>query len=259
MTEPIHCPDCGHLNPPGSTSCEACNFPLQDAPGQTPASKSKPAASSEPPIRMPPRPRRPPRQRPVPAQSAGLWVAFAVILAAVLVYIGINAMRQRNQPREQPVQGSTADQQKQIDQFREALARDSTDIEARLGLADVLYDTANWTEAIAAYNKVLAADSSRVGATVDLGVCYYNLGNTPEAEHLFHLALTRDPHQTVALFNLGIVNEQKKDYDASLEYLHRALESSPPEKMREPIMQTMQRVFKESGRTPPPIPEGATK
>ena len=32
MPESKRCPDCGHENPPGSESCEACNFPLAGLP-----------------------------------------------------------------------------------------------------------------------------------------------------------------------------------------------------------------------------------
>lgn len=181
---------------------------------------------------------------------------FAVLAAVLLVYIAISNTNKSSQPKP-PVEGSTADQQQLADQFRHALEHDSTDVEARLGLADVMFDTGNWNEAIAHYARVVAADSSRVGAIVDLGVCYYNTGRSEQAERLFQLALVRDPHHPVALFNMGIVNEHKKDYDASLKYFHRCLESGPPENMREPLLQAMQRVLQASGQKASPLPDGA--
>jgi len=250
MTDTIHCPDCGHVNPAGSTSCEACNYPFTAPAPSRPAGAEGGATPAMPPPR-----RRPPRARPMPKQSMGLWVGFAVILAGVLIYIGVTSVRNRNQPAP-PVEGSSVSQQEAADRFRHALEHDSTDVEARLGLADVLFDTGNWDEAIVNYDKVLAVDSSRVGAIVDLGVCYYNTGRTAQAENLFELALKREPHHPVALFNLGIVNEQRKNYDASLRYFHQLLESGPPESMREPVLQAMQRVLQASGRPAPPLEEG---
>ena len=130
-------------------------------------------------------------------------------------------------------------------------------MDARVGLGDVLFDTANWPEAIVQYRSAIHQDSTRVAALVDLGVCYYNLGNAAEAERLFQLALARDPHQPRALFNLGIVSEGRSDYEAALQYFHRALQSSPPEDMQQPITEGMQRVMKKLGKAAPPLPGGS--
>lgn len=246
MTDIIRCPDCGHPNPTGSESCAACNYPL----GQSAASPRAGSGPSADPVIPPPR-RRPPRNRPMPAQSAGLWVMFAVIAAVVVIWIAITG--RHTSPPPPPVEGSSADQQALVDQYLHALEHDSTDVEAHQGLADVLFDTGNWNQAIVHYDRVLAADSSRVGAIVDLGVCYYNTGRSARAEDLFRLALTRDPHHPVALFNLGIVYEQRKDYAASLRYFHQLLESNPPETMRESVVQAMQRVQQAGGGAAPPI------
>jgi tetratricopeptide (TPR) repeat protein len=93
-------------------------------------------------------------------------------------------------------------------------------------------------------------------ALVDLGVCYYNLGDTPEAERHFTLALRRDPHHPVALFNLGIVHERRSEWERALEYFHRALQSQPPEAMREPLMEAMARVQEKTGKQAAPLPDG---
>ena len=95
-------------------------------------------------------------------------------------------------------------------------------MDARIGLANILYNTSNWSEAIVHYRSAIRQDSSRATALVDLGVCYYNLGDAPDAERLFELALQRDPHQPVALFNLGIVSERRSDYAGAMKYFHRA-------------------------------------
>jgi hypothetical protein len=53
------------------------------------------------------------------------------------------------------------------------LARDRT-TRVRRQLADLFYDTANWSEAIVQYRAVIRRDSLAT-AMVDLGVCYHNL------------------------------------------------------------------------------------
>jgi Flp pilus assembly protein TadD len=209
-------------------------------------------ADPEPAIHIP-RPVRRARRPPPSNTPLTLWLVFGVIAAAAVVYVALQA----NMKREvAPVEGSSASQQQEADQFRAALAQDSTNVEANIGLANILFDTANWPEAIQHYKIAVRRDSTRVHALVDLGVCYYNLGNSEDAERLFQLALVRDPHQPIALFNLGIVYERRGDLEKAMSFMHRALESAPPEEMRQPIMDAMARVQKATGRKPAPLPDG---
>jgi tetratricopeptide (TPR) repeat protein len=67
------------------------------------------------------------------------------------------------------------------------ITRDSTDVDGTIEYANILYDTANWTEAAKYYARAIARDSTRVMAIVDMGVCYYNQGDTPRAEELFQI------------------------------------------------------------------------
>jgi len=83
---------------------------------------------------------------------------------------------------------------------------------------------------------------------VDLGVCYYNLSQAADAERLFQLAIARDPHQPVALFNLGIVHERRREYELALQYFHRALESTPPADMQQPLVESIRRIQEQTGR-----------
>ena len=262
MSETIRCPDCGHENPPGSANCGACNFPLAGAPGspavdppRSPGAVGAPGpAGGEPAhIPRPTRPIRPRRPHSGSKEATTLWLTFGSIMAIVVLFIGIKANVER---ASQPVPGSSAEEQERADELRGVLEKDSTNVDARIALADILYNTANWPEAIVHYRSVVRQDSSRVAALVDLGVCYFNLGNTVEAERHFLLGLAREPNHPVALFNLGIVNEQRERYDDAFEYFHRALQSAPPGEMTQPIAQAIERVMKKQGKEPPPLPAG---
>jgi len=254
MPETMRCPDCGHENPPGSESCAACNFPLAGLPppsGVPAAGAALGDAQGEPATaRGPLRPFRPSRPPPASNQALTLWLVFGTLCALIVLFIGLKANVER---ASVPVPGSSETDQRRADELRAALEKDSTDVEARIGLADILYNTANWPEAIVHYRSALRRDSTRTSALVDLGVCYYNLGDSNQAEQLFQLALQRDPHHPIALFNLGIVYEQREKYDLALQYFHRALESSPPEDLSQPIAQAMERVMKKLGKTAPPL------
>jgi tetratricopeptide (TPR) repeat protein len=251
---PIRCPDCGHLNARGSDSCEQCNFPLHR--GAEDAS-TKPAAASQADaprrIEPPPRLRRLREKRKVSGPPVTLWLVIGVLAVLSLLYVAVQGFHQSN---FKPVEGAKPDQQARADQMRTMIEKDSTDVAARIGLADVLYDTGNWSEAIIHYRAALRMDSTRVEALVDLGVCYYNLGFTSEAQRNFELALTRNPQQTVALFNLGILSERRHEHDEALSYFHRALQTNPPEDMKTTIVDAISRVQAETGAAAPPLPGG---
>jgi cytochrome c-type biogenesis protein CcmH/NrfG len=153
-----------------------------------------------------------------------------------------------------PVAGAQPEQQQRADLARQALEQDSTNVAARIELANVLYDTGNWSEAIIHYRSAERLDPKRATTVVDLGVCYYNLSQFAAAESLFHHALTLDAHQVFALFNLGIVAESQERWDDALGFFHRAMRAGPPETMKEPLQQHLQTVMAKTGKKPPPLP-----
>jgi Tfp pilus assembly protein PilF len=258
MTDTMTCPDCGTPNPAGATHCASCNFPFAAHEGEgrrgdaEPEPKPASLAGSTPGMTLPRRPRRPRRSRPQ-QQAVSLWLLFAAFAAMAVVWIAVQANLDRGR---QSVEGAREDQQQRADQFGAALARDSNDVEAHIGLADVLFDTGNWSEAIVHYRAAIRRDSSRVSPIVDVGVCYYNLGDAEQAERCFKLALVRDPRQPIALFNMGIVNERRGNYEEALSYLHRALESGVPPGMDSTLVDAIRRVQQRTGRAAPPLQQG---
>jgi tetratricopeptide (TPR) repeat protein len=253
MSPDLRCPSCGHENPADATQCAQCNYPLREgtpaapaAPGREPAA----ASSSEPEISIrrirPIRPRRPSADQQLRLQ---LWLVLGTLAVGAVLYTAWQGY-QKNNAGPPPVEGAQPQQQQAADLARTELARDSTNLQAQIALANVLYDTANWTEAIVHYRSALRLDSTRVTTMVDLGVCYYNLSRPDEAEELFQRALKLDPQQPVALFNMGIVSESRQQYQKALDYYHDAIRAGAPSSMAEALNAAMQRVMKRMGRTP---------
>jgi cytochrome c-type biogenesis protein CcmH/NrfG len=260
MSDGITCPDCGSANPPGSVACAKCNFPLVPtsagaaAPAEAPA--PKPAAAEARAFDPGPRPVRRRRERPnamEPVQMQ-LWLITGVAVVLGIVYFAAQGFWKSN---VKPVEGAKPEQQQEADQARSVLAKDSTNLAARIELANVLYDTGNWSEAIIHYRAAVRLDPKRPTTLVDMGVCYYNLSQFAAAESLFQQALLLDPMQPVALFNLGIVAQRRGDHQAALQYFHRSMETSPPEEMRQPLMEAMQKSMDALGKKAPPIPEAS--
>ena len=249
MSDAVRCPDCGHENPAGSASCGRCNFPLQEpAPGPVRPAEAESGI-------VIPRPVRRPRPRPAVSQNTlFLWMFLGVVTAAFLVWQAVDGARKSSTV---PVQGASADQQRQIDSLGAVIRRDSTNVDATIEYANLLYDTANWAEAATCYARAIARDSTRVTAIVDMGVCWYNQGELARAEELFQRALAREPGQPVALFNLGVVNERAGESEMALKYFHRSLEAGPTEEMKQQIVQHMQQILAKTGRKAPPLGPGA--
>ncbi len=254
MSDAVSCPSCGTVNPAGSESCSSCNFPLR-APTAAPRASEPARPAAEEPVRierpLPYRPRRRPGG-PANQQAMTLWLVFGAIAAAAVIFVAFQATLQHKADAP-TVEGANADAQKHVDELRALLSQDSTNINARQQLADILYDTANWNDAIVQYRSVVRQDSSRATAIVDLGVCYYNLGFVDEAKRHFELGLKRQSDHPIALFNLGIVAERQNDLEGALKYYHRAVQSNPPENMMSALTEAVMRVSKALGRSPRPL------
>lgn len=272
MSKDQRCPSCGHLNEHSATGCTQCNFPLHPELGEpaappaaeTPKPKPEPAAAPaapaeaaaaeargfDPGIRrvrpIRPRPPRGPQQ----TLQTQLWVILGGMAVLLILFTAFQGFQQSNKTQA-PVEGAMQEQQHMADMARAELAKDSTNVNARIALANILYDTGNWSEAIVHYKSARRTDPDRIETIVDLGVCYYNLSQSDEALELFKSALKLDPNHPIALFNLGIVTEGQNKLDEALRYYQRALKAKPPEGMAQPLETATQRVMaKLSGPAP---------
>ena len=245
MPETIRCPGCGAENAPDAESCAQCNFPL--------AQQTATPAAAKPEFKFDPGP-RPVRRRPRPNAmqpiQMQIWLFSGIAIVMGIVYFAAQGFWKSN---VKPVDGANAQQEQHADAARAVLAKDSTNLMARIELANVLYDTGNWGEAIVHYKSALRLDPNRATTVVDMGVCFYNLGKFAEAESLFQNAIVLDPHQTVAMFNLGIIAEAQERWDEALVQYHRAMQSGPPEGMKPILEQHIQAAMAKTGKTPPPL------
>lgn len=267
MTHDPRCPSCGHVNAVESAECSQCHFPLRELdapPAAAPAPEPRPeapAAAEEKPVEItmqrirPIRPRRP--TGPEQTLQLQLWLILGSLAIAIVLWTAWQGF-QKNNAAQPPVEGASTDQQHEADVARAAVAQDSTNINAQIALANVLYDTANWPEAIIHYKSALRLDPTRATVVVDLGVCYFNLSDATSAEQLWKQALTIDPNLVQALFNLGFLNENRGDFDTALKYYHQAMRSNPGP-IAPQLSEAIQRVMQKMGKTAPPLsPDAGT-
>ena len=266
MSETVTCPGCGTANPAGAQQCRNCNFPLGDAPRPAAAppeaapeehattssdDSTKAGEPSEMPVALQ-RPQRPRRVRPDAMQPVQMqiWLFVGIAIVLGLVYFAAQGFWTTHVT---PVEGASHTEQQRADLARRAIEKDTTNVAARIELANVLYDTGNWSEAIVQYRSAERLDPHRSTTVVDMGVCYYNLSAFATAESLFTHALAIDPQQIFALFNLGIVAESRADWNAAVDYFHRVMELNPPEGMRPIVEQHLQAAMEKTGRKAPPL------
>jgi cytochrome c-type biogenesis protein CcmH/NrfG len=244
MPETLRCPGCGAENAPDAEACAQCNFPLRAAAQAPPP--ADPEFKFDPGPRPVRRRERPDAMQPVQMQ---LWLFAGIAVVLGILYFAFQGFSKSNVK----VDGADAQQEQSADAARAALAKDSTNVQARIVLANVLYDTGNWSDAIVQYKSAQRLDPNRSTTVVDMGVCYYNLGRFAAAESLFTHALAIDPHQAVAMFNLGIIAESQGRWDEALGQYHSALQADPPDAMKQVLEQHIQAAMAKSGRKPPPL------
>ena len=83
-------------------------------------------------------------------------------------------------------------------------ARDKANVQARIELANLLMDHAQYEAAARWYREALALRPADNDVRVDLGACLVNLGRAPEAIAEFDQALRNDPAHKKAMFNKGL-------------------------------------------------------
>lgn len=168
-------------------------------------------------------------------------VAFAVTLLTMkssydsnmqeMASTQMNAQAQMQMPEGHPATDGTAAAQpaggagapqggamppflkKMLDDYKSALAKNPKDLKALTGLANMYYDSGQYTKAIDYYEKVVEIDPKNSNVLADLGTCYFYTDNIDKALKNLNASIEAEPSNLNARYNLGIVykNNGKKD------------------------------------------------
>ena len=115
-----------------------------------------------------------------------------------------------------------------IQQLKDHLAHASEDIEARLQLANALFDSENFEAAVAHYRMVLEKRPEDPDVRTDLGTALHRSGHHQEAVTEFRKALQYAPRHLNANYNLGVVlANELHDQAGAAEAWKRVLEMAP--------------------------------
>ena len=263
--EKYTCPSCGSAVPEGAEVCDICGEDLHAARmrAQTTARPGEEASAvqSTPPMEhdegksIKKAPGRTPRRSGKAGsarqkqQSAGAailfttpqWIAISVssfLLGAVLTA----TLLPTNQPagdtvgtQQQGAQQQGAQQQgaqpqidlERLESMRAYVENHPDDLTAQLRYANELHDANLLDQAIAQYKDYLEKDPANPDARVDLGICYFEKKQYDAAIREMERAVRDAPNHQLGHYNLGIVNLNAENLEAARTWFEKARDIDP--------------------------------
>ena len=239
----IVCPRCGERLPEGSPRCDACGAYLVPHPG---SSVTAPQGKRPGPAPIP-GPRR------APARAGGSPWMYLVVGLVVGGAVGYT-LRSGVAPRDDsgaptgPADvlsgagsGGTgggmgggmgggvmpSDIAAQVQRYRSALMADPNDVQAHIGLGNLMFDSSQWDKAIEHYTKALELDPKNPDVRVDRAIAYHSLGQDPKAkEEMIRVTKDRPDHRN-AWLNLGVVSQATNDKATAIRAWEQYLKLEP--------------------------------
>jgi tetratricopeptide (TPR) repeat protein len=95
--------------------------------------------------------------------------------------------------------------EEQVRALRTITERDAKNVEARVQLGNLFFDSERYQDAIKYYEEAIALKPSDPNVSTDLGVAYYYLNQPDRALKQFDHSLGVDPKHVKTLLNMGIV------------------------------------------------------
>jgi len=114
--------------------------------------------------------------------------------------------------------------------YRNTLADDPTNVEANIGMGNLMFDSGKWDKAIEHYTAALQKDPKNADVLVDRAIAYHSTGQETQALSDLKKVTREHPEHKNAWLNLGVVagamGDNKTNVAAWEQYLK--LEPSGP-------------------------------
>jgi len=125
--------------------------------------------------------------------------------------------------------------ERELQTFKDILARDPQNARAAIELGNRLYDAARFADAVPYYQQAFALEPANINVSTDLATALWYTGQADAALAQFERSLAIDGSHPQTLFNLGIVRRDgKQDLQGAVEAWERLQVASPgsPEAQR---------------------------
>jgi len=133
-------------------------------------------------------------------------------VVACATALAVTALLVSCRKEEDSVASSIAKTERQL---VERVTANPTDLEGRLSLANLYYDTDRPHRAIPAYQEVLKHRPDDPNIRTDLGTCYKRINRLDKARAEYEYVLSHNPGHLKATFNLAVVCELTADWKSA--------------------------------------------
>lgn len=117
---------------------------------------------------------------------------------------------------------------RELQAFKDILARDPTNVRAAVELGNRLYDAGRFGDAILYYQQALALEPGNINVSTDLATSLWYAGQVDAALAQFDRSLAIDATHPQTLFNIGIVRRDgKRDLEGAIEAWERLRAAQP--------------------------------
>ncbi len=179
-------------------------------------------------------------------------IAIAVLAGSAILLAGA-ACRKKEAP--QGTGGGEAinlDAFHEIENYKEILRKDPSNLQARVGLANLYYDTRQDLLAIEHYQKALDLDPRNANVRTDMAVCYRRRGNPDRAVEELKKAIASDPRHAQSRYNLGVILiHDKNDIEGGVKAWEGLLENVPDYPYRDSLRAEIARMRQMVGSMKP--------
>jgi len=114
-----------------------------------------------------------------------------------------------------------------LGKYRATLADDPTNVEANIGMGNLMFDSGKWDKAIEHYTAALDKDPANADARVDRAIAYHTLGQNDKALVEMKKVTKEKPDHKNAWLNLGVVAGAMGDRKTNIEAWERYLTLEP--------------------------------
>ena len=248
----ITCPRCGERLPEGLARCDACGAYLVAVPAAG-ASHAEQGGGTRGGAKV---------FRPKAPESSLTGTAWALLLIGLVLGGAIGyALRGAVAPRMEgsaptgpadimagagvgagaapgagaPMGGGTGGQAPempaeivaQVQKYRQVLASDPSNLEANVGMGNLLFDSGQWEKAVQHYAKALEKDPKNGDVRVDMAIAHHNLGQNDLAISELKRVTQELPEHRNAWLNLGVVSADMGDNATAIKAWKRYLILEP--------------------------------